>query len=86
MSNKYELKKAYGLECLCFDSHHKMIQCSYVGDNPEIEDNIDFNDLDWLLKALSIQQGNVYFTDAKKICTGIDEIKQHYLVMRLSGL
>ena len=86
MNTKYLMKKAYGLECLCFDASKKMISCKYVGDRPDLEDNINISDLDWLLKVLSVQQGIVYFEDVGKQCVGIDEIKYNYLTLRLSGL
>jgi len=86
VTDKYKLKKAYGLECLSFDGAHKVIECSYIGDNPEFDDNIKLIDLDWILKALSMQQGRVYFKDVKKLCTGMNELKQHYLVFKLAGI
>jgi len=86
VTNKYELKKAYGLECLSFDASGKVIICTYVGDDPTLDDNIKLVDLDWILKALSMQQGNVYFKDAAKLCTGMDELKHHYLLLKLAGI
>ena len=86
MTDKYKLKRAYGLECLLFDASKKVIECEYVGDKPDLDDNISIIDLDWILKALSMQQGNVYFRDVARLCTGINEIKQHYLIMKLAGI
>jgi len=86
MTDKYKLKKAYGIECLSFDAGAKIIECTYIGDVPKHDDNIAIGDLDWILKALSMQQGKVYFKDVGKICTGMDELKRHYLVMKLAGI
>lgn len=86
MTPKYQLKKAYGLECISFDASKKVIECEYIGNRPNFDDNIKMVDLDWILKALSMQQGYVYFKDASKLCNGIDELKRHYLIIKLAGL
>jgi len=89
INGKHQLKKAYGLEHLVFNASGKVIECEYtdtVCAFPEEEDNIKMAELDWILKSLSMQQGNVYFKDAAKLCTGMDELKRHYLLLKLAGI
>lgn len=84
-----ELKAAYGLEYLHFYyvPRFKMFCCRYVGtDGFSMEDELDPVDLDFLLKSLSMQQGKVYFDDVKEACTGMDQLKMHYLPFKLAGI
>ena len=83
-----ELKTAYGLENLWFyyEQQWKRFRCRYVGANHSLEDALDPSDLDFILKSLSMQQGNIWFDDVGEWCKGLDEIKSHYLVMKLAGV
>lgn len=87
-----ELKEAYGLEYMHFyyiqpTRLHRMYCCKYdVNENLYLEDALDPRNLDFLLKALNMQQGEVYFEDVKKVCVGMDELKMHYLPIKLAGI
>lgn len=76
------LKKAYGVDGLCFYMKNGYYHCKYSRD----EDEVGSSDLDFLLKALSIQQLKIFFDDINYCCIGMDELKKEYLMFRLSGL
>jgi len=78
------LKSIYGLDNLCFYFKKGMYHCKYSKTCSETE--MDYCDLDFLLKALNIQQAIVHFDDVGHDCIGMDELKKEYLVFRLSGL
>lgn len=83
------LKRIYGLEHLDFyEDDRGLYHCKYISDPNDFNydralDNIN---LDFVLKSLSMQQGKIYFDDIGQTCTGINEVKSHYLVIKLSGL
>lgn len=80
--DKKKLKEAYGLEKLSFYRKGAQFCCHYS----DADDKVDIFDLDFILKSLSAQQCAVYFDDVGEVCTGIDELKQKYLIFRLAGL
>ena len=83
----FKLKEAYGVEGLNFAyTRGKNYGCYYVGNDQTREDEIDYEGLDFILKALSMQQGTIYFADIDEWCNGLDELKAHYLVMKLAGI
>jgi hypothetical protein len=84
-----ELKEAYGLEHLWFYyiQGWQLFGCRFTAsDDFSLEDALDPTDLDFLLKSLSMQQGKVYFDDVKQVCVGMDELKTHYLPIKLAGI
>ena len=78
-----KLKEAYGLEGLCFYMKRGVYHCKY---SKTESDKIDYLDLDFLLKSLSIQQLKIFFDDVDHQCVGMDELKKEYLIFKLSGL
>jgi hypothetical protein len=76
------LKRAYGVEKLSFYRKGHQFHCRY-GD---FHDAVDINELDFLLKALSAQQGVVFFDDVGELCVGMNELKFKYLIFSLAGL
>lgn len=88
------LKRAYGLENLYFYEGSTTSRpwrgycCKYIADpyDFDIKESINSADLMFLLQALSMQQGKVYFADHKQFCVGIDALKTLYLPMKLAGL
>lgn len=80
----HDLKAAYGLEGLHFYrlSDGRTYGCSLKS----FGDDIGPEDLDFFLKALSMQQGVVWFDDIGEYCTGIDELKGQYLIFKLAGI
>ncbi|KKM77321.1 hypothetical protein LCGC14_1371240 [marine sediment metagenome] len=80
------LKKAYGLENLRFYEKNNRFRCTYVTDADKIVDGFGLSYMDYILKALSAQQCCIFFDDVNKMCVGMDELKQEYLIFRLAGL
>jgi len=79
-----DLKAAYGLEGLHF--YHVANSRTYGCSFKDFGDDIEPEDLDFFLKSLSMQQGVVWFDDVGEYCTGIDELKSHYLIFKLAGI
>lgn len=83
------LKRMYGLEYLDFyEDKRGRYCCKYISDpnNFNYDKAIDNSELMFLLNALSIQQGKVFFDDYKRHCVGIDGLNELYLPMKLAGL
>jgi hypothetical protein len=90
----HAIKKAYGVEHLYFycgrvkGGRNGLWHCKYIGPNklmPRQSEETD-HELDFFLKALSTQQGKVFFDDCCQTCTGLDELKTLLLTMVLAGL
>lgn len=83
------LKRMYGLEYLDFyEDKRGRYCCKYISDPNVFNYDAAMNnsELTFLLTALSIQQGKVFFEDYQKHCVGIDGLNTLYLPMKLSGL
>jgi len=79
---KQKLKEAYGVEGLSFYYKKRQYHCVL---SPK-EDKLSLVDLDFLLKALCVQQAYVFFDDVNEMCIGIKQLKSKYLIFRLAGL
>lgn len=79
----------YGLEYLNFYEDKKRgYCCKYISDPDDFnyDEAMDNADLMFLLNALSVQQGRIFFEDYGKTCVGIDGLNELYLPMKLAGL
>ena len=84
-----ELKRMYGLENLCiYYNRHNYIHCKYIADPEDFNyENVVPNDaLMFWLTSLTMQQGYIYFDDIGRFCVGLDDLKGHYLPMKLAGI
>ena len=83
------LKRPYGLEHLHFyEGNRGRYTCCYISDpyDFDIHESLTKTELSFLLQALSVGQGKVYFEDAAQYCVGIDGLNEQYLPMKLAGL
>jgi len=83
------LKKMHGFEHLDFyEDRRGRYCCKYISDPDDFnyESALDNVDLMFLLNALSMQQGKVFFDDYKQCCVGLDQLNEFYLPMKLAGL
>jgi len=81
------LKTSYDLEYLQFyQSDNGKYHCRFTKKIEDVIDLINPNELYYLLKILTMGQGSVYFDDVNELCIGMDELKKHYLVLKLAGL
>ena len=83
------MKKAFGLEYLDFYFTKKgLFACRYIKDPNDFDYDKSMSnfDMEFLFKALSMQQGKVYFEDYGIFCRGLDGLNELYLPMKLSGL
>lgn len=79
-----ELKRIYGLENLHFYLDNGRFHCTIISDpNDFIEEN--FNDLQYLLLVLSVNQGTVFFDDIDEECN-IKELKTNFLIFKLAQI
>ena len=84
-----QIKACYGLENLHFYRHYKLgrhdMHCKYISDPNDFTTENEL-DLQFILNALTRQQGHIYFDDLKKVCVGMDQLKFEYLIMKLAGI
>ena len=82
------MKEAYGLEHLHFYSKKAGYCCRYISDPNDVDfnDTLKNEDLMFFLRALSMEQGKIWFDDYGQWCYGITELKELYLPMMLGGL
>ena len=81
-----KMKASLGLENLHFyRGKHELFHCKYIYDSNNFDDE-DELDLQFILSSLSLQQGKVFFDDCNDFCTGIDKLKEKYLIFKLVGI
>jgi hypothetical protein len=81
-----QTKACFNLENLHFyRGQYGKFHCKYINDPYDFE-NEDILDLRFILSSLSMQQGKIFFDDINDCCTGIDKLKEKYLVFKLAGL